>query len=226
MPPARFLSACSLAGGMVCTVGRRSAAGSLPTTGLGADWPSAAMPLEGGRWPRAMTPRSAQSAQLRPHRGRLLRNVTIPPPPHQRVTGGNVPMACCRQLQRCSHHPTDPCSRWQARHRQPVPHHPTHPVNRTHPIDAAAIGSVALVRLARAVLVPCVALVLTVAGYRPAAATPAAQPAPAPVAGDWAGRPLDCLTVRELRLQARAAGHRALARSGRRADLLAALGLA
>jgi hypothetical protein len=98
----------------------------------------------------------------------------------------------------------------------------------THPIDAAAIGAVGLVRLARAVLVPCAALVLTVAGYRPSAAAPAAQPAPAVVARDWAGRivPLDYLTVRELRLLARAAGHRALARSGRRADLLAALALA
>lgn len=121
-------------------------------------------------------------------------------------------------------------------------------MNRTHPIDAAAIGVVGLVRLARAVLVPCVALVLVVAGWQPsgpAAAAPvavAAEPAPlaallpdpagvlpagfeavAPVARDWAGRPLDCLTVRELRLQARAAGHRALARNGRRADLLAAL---
>jgi hypothetical protein len=99
----------------------------------------------------------------------------------------------------------------------------------THPIDAAAIGTVALARLARAVLVPVVALVLTVAGWQPsgtAAAAPVALAAPAAVAAvarDWAGRPLDSLTVRELRLQARAAGFRALARSGRRADLLAAL---
>jgi len=101
-------------------------------------------------------------------------------------------------------------------------------MSRTHPIESAAVGTVALVRLARAVVVPCVALVLTVAGWcpSPAAAAAAPAPAPAPVARDWAGRPLDCLTVRELRLQARAAGHRALARSGRRADLLAALALA
>jgi hypothetical protein len=110
-------------------------------------------------------------------------------------------------------------------------------MNRTHPIDAAAIGTVALVRLARAVLVPLVALVLVLAGWQPpihrpwagsAAAAPMAlaAPAPGPVARDWAGRPLDSLTVRELRLQARAAGFRALARSGRRADLLAALALA
>ena len=102
-------------------------------------------------------------------------------------------------------------------------------MTRPHPIEAAAVGTVALVRLARAVVVPCVALVLTVAGWctaSTAAVAPAAVAAPAPVARDWAGRPLDCLTVRELRLQARAAGHRALARSGRRADLLAALALA
>ena len=101
-------------------------------------------------------------------------------------------------------------------------------MTRTHPIEAAAVGSVALVRLARTVLVPCVALVLLLAGWQPAgspavAAVALAAPAPAPVARDWAGRPLDSLTVRELRLQARAAGFRALARSGRRADLLAAL---
>jgi hypothetical protein len=95
-------------------------------------------------------------------------------------------------------------------------------MNRTHPIDAAAIGAVGLVRLARAVLVPCVALVLTVVGWRPAgvaAAAPvalAAEPAPAPAS----------LTVMQLRQMARAAGHRALGRSGRRTELLAVLALA
>jgi hypothetical protein len=92
-----------------------------------------------------------------------------------------------------------------------------------------------LMCLARAVLLPCVALALTVAGYRPApaAAEAAVAAVAAPVARDRAGRaptlpvlPLECLTVRELRVQARAAGFRALARSGRRADLLAALELA
>jgi hypothetical protein len=97
-------------------------------------------------------------------------------------------------------------------------------MTRTHPIEAAAIGTVALVRLARTVLVPCVALVLTVAGWQPsgpAAAAPMAlaAPAPAPVA-------LAPLTVVQLRQLARQAGHRALARSGRRADLLAVLALA
>lgn len=95
-----------------------------------------------------------------------------------------------------------------------------------HPIEIAAVGAIAAARLARAVLVPLVALVLVLAGYRPATAAPAAPAAVAPVARDWAGRPLDCLTVRELRIQARAAGFRALARSGRRADLLAALAAA
>lgn len=62
-------------------------------------------------------------------------------------------------------------------------------------------------------------------GHRPAAPIAAAiETAPAaPIARDWAGRPFEALTVRELRLQARAAGHRALARSGRRAELLAVL---
>ena len=84
-----------------------------------------------------------------------------------------------------------------------------------HPIELAAVGAVAAVRLARAVLVPVLALVLVLAGYRPAAATvaPLVQPAAA-------------LTVVQLRQMARAAGHRALARSGRRVDLLAALALA
>jgi len=92
----------------------------------------------------------------------------------------------------------------------------------------------ATVRLAVALLVPCIALVLVLSGYRPAPAAPttvatllpAGSETVATVARDCAGRPLDCLTVRELRLQARTAGFRALARSGRRADLLAALAAA
>jgi hypothetical protein len=52
---------------------------------------------------------------------------------------------------------------------------------KTHPIDAAAIGAVALIRLARAVLVPCVALVLTVAGWSPA---PAAVASDIPMVSD------------------------------------------
>jgi hypothetical protein len=91
---------------------------------------------------------------------------------------------------------------------------------QTHPIEAAAIGAVALIRLARAVLVPVVALALTVAGYRPAPAAPATVAAVAPLVTGAS------LPVRELRQLARAAGHRALARNGRKADLLAALALA
>jgi hypothetical protein len=103
---------------------------------------------------------------------------------------------------------------------------------KTHPIDAAAIGAVALIRLARAVLVPVVALALTVAGYRPAPAAVASVAAPAAVASVAAPATVAppvavaSLPVRELRQLARAAGHRALARNGRRADLLAALALA
>jgi hypothetical protein len=117
-------------------------------------------------------------------------------------------------------------------------------MNRSiHPIDAAAIGTVALVRLARAVLVPCVALVLVLAGWQPpihrpwsgpAAVAAVALAAPAPERhGPWyvpdACVPIPgpaSLTVAQLRQLARAAGHRTLARSGRRADLLAVLALA
>ena len=104
---------------------------------------------------------------------------------------------------------------------------------RTHPIEAAAIAAVAAVRLVRAVAVPVVALALTVAGWRPAA--PAAVASMAAMVSDRihvAGLPVavatpaTALTVVQLRQLARAAGHRALARSGRRADLLAALALA
>lgn len=107
-------------------------------------------------------------------------------------------------------------------------------------IHALALAAIALEGAAaclRATLVPALALALTLAGYRPApaAAEPVAALPPvalspvvaalpaAPVARDWAGRPLEWLPVRELRQIARAQGHRALARSGRRADLLAVL---
>lgn len=112
------------------------------------------------------------------------------------------------------------------------------------PLLVACAAGLTVLRAARLVLVHVLALVLILAGYRPAPAAPTALPpagdgsaaalahenaerlpllGPARVARDWAGRPLDCLTVAELRLQARAAGHLALARNGRRADLLAAL---
>jgi len=106
---------------------------------------------------------------------------------------------------------------------------------KAHPIEIAAVAAVAVGRLVRAVAVPVVALALTVAGYRPAPAAPAAVASAAPMVLDRihvAGLPVAvatpaaALTVVQLRQLARAAGHRALARSGRRADLLAALALA
>ena len=89
---------------------------------------------------------------------------------------------------------------------------------------ALALVSIATEGLAwavRAVVAPGLALLLTVCGYRPTRpaqkAVKTAQPAPAP------SRSLEALTVAQLRQLARAAGHRALARSGRRAELLLAL---
>lgn len=117
-----------------------------------------------------------------------------------------------------------------------------------HALALAAIALEGAALCVRALLVPAVALVLTVAGYRPApaaaapvAALPPASVAAAPVAAlppaallidaspltaaeiQGIARPLERLTVRELRQIARGQGHKALARSGRRADLLAVL---
>jgi hypothetical protein len=90
--------------------------------------------------------------------------------------------------------------------------------------DLLAFAVLGCARLLRLALVHGVALVLLLTGYRPAVSAPARLlPAAATVRCDWAGRPLTCLTVTELRLIARAEGHKALARSGRRADLLAVL---
>ena len=75
----------------------------------------------------------------------------------------------------------------------------------------------AAARLARSILVPVVCLALTLAGWQPAQ-TSQPQPAAAPMSAAP-----DRLTVVQLRTMARQAGHRSLARSGRRADLLAAL---
>ena len=89
-----------------------------------------------------------------------------------------------------------------------------------HPIDGAAVATLALARLARAVLVPVIALALTVAGWQPAQ-TSQPQPAAAPMAA----APAPYVTVAQLRTMARTAGLRGLARNGCRADLIQALGL-
>jgi hypothetical protein len=100
---------------------------------------------------------------------------------------------------------------------------------------AAAIEAVAL--LLRPLVAHGLALLLTLAGWRPSPPNPAPVPlqlAPAPPAAPSipadpatataAPMPqLDALPVRELRVLARAAGHRALARSGRRQQLLEVL---
>ena len=104
-----------------------------------------------------------------------------------------------------------------------------------HPIELALVALLALGLAVRELAVGLVALVGTVASYgRPWRSAPAALPAlpAAPVApvapalhpiGEALAL-LAVLPVRELRTMARDAGHRRLARNGRRADLLAALG--
>ena len=87
-----------------------------------------------------------------------------------------------------------------------------------HPIESAAIGAAILARVLRCAVVPIVAVVLTVAGWQPGQT---AQPQPASMPA--ASLPVNSLTVAQLRILARQAGYRTLARSGRRADLLAAL---
>jgi hypothetical protein len=78
----------------------------------------------------------------------------------------------------------------------------------------------ALITIIRGLLVPLLALVLTLAGLRPrpplpAPAIPVVAPAMPSALGD--------LKVAELRRLARAQGLKALARRGRKADLLVAL---
>ena len=99
--------------------------------------------------------------------------------------------------------------------------------SQPHPIELAAAAALVLsqaLRVLAVALVALVALVLTLANYRPSPA-PVAAPVPTtPAAADRpAPAPLAALPVRELRHLARAAGHRQLARSGRRAELLLAL---
>lgn len=93
-----------------------------------------------------------------------------------------------------------------------------------HPVEVLLLVAVLALEaawlLARAALVPLVAVLLTVAGWRPATA----PPAPLALVATGLAEGLAAVPVRELRQLARAAGlPRQLSRSGRRADLLAAL---
>lgn len=102
-----------------------------------------------------------------------------------------------------------------------------------HPLELGLVCLLALGLAVRELAVGLIALVGAVASYgRPwpcaavAAAVPAAATA-APAAVHPIGERLAMLgqlPVKHLRVLAREAGHRQLARSGRRADLLAALG--
>lgn len=96
-------------------------------------------------------------------------------------------------------------------------------MKRHHPIESAAIGAVILARVLRSAVVPVIALILTVTGWQPGQ-TSQPQPASMPAASlPAASPPVNSLTVAQLRIMARSAGYRTLARSGRRADLLAVL---
>lgn len=112
--------------------------------------------------------------------------------------------------------------------------------NDPHPVELLMLAGLALGwaawQIARLLLVPVLALLLMLAGWRPAAAAPQAprlEEEPAAVAPlvlacsaeptAIAAPPLAALRVTELRALARAAGLPQLGRRGRRADLLAAL---
>ena len=122
--------------------------------------------------------------------------------------------------------------------------HTTH--TQAHPIELALVAGLAVALAVRELVAAAVALAGAVAGWRapgararaaavapaaPAAAVapaaPAAAVAPMAPAVNPIGERLAMygqLRVRELRAIARAAGHRELARSGRRLELLTALG--
>jgi hypothetical protein len=105
-------------------------------------------------------------------------------------------------------------------------------MNRTepHPLEVLAVGCWLTVEALAVVVAAVVALLLTLARWRPAAAAPVAPPPLAPavhplaVVAAAAAEALEPLTVAQLRRRARGAGlPRCLSRTGRRADLLAAL---
>ena len=72
-------------------------------------------------------------------------------------------------------------------------------------------------------LIAALALLLTLAGWRPAGPAPTLAPSPSPAPAPAPVAPLERLRVVELRALARDAGFPRLARSGRRAELLEAL---
>lgn len=103
-------------------------------------------------------------------------------------------------------------------------------------IGAGLIFVWCLVTIARSLLLPLLCLILVLLGWRPASShTPRRIESEAPVAPLPPASPalitapqrpvLADLKVADLRRMARMAGHRALARSGRKADLLAILAL-
>lgn len=103
-----------------------------------------------------------------------------------------------------------------------------------HPVELLLLLGLAVALAVRELSVALIGLAGAAAGWRapmaPATAPAEIERAPmapaAPMAhpiGDALAE-LGALTVRELRAMAREAGHRQLARNGRRADLLAALG--
>ena len=93
-------------------------------------------------------------------------------------------------------------------------------------IELCLVVCWSVVTIARGLLVPPLALLLTVAGWRP---SPALVIAPEALVGAPAAVPfapaLHSLKVVELRELARAKGLKALARSGRKTDLLTALAI-
>ena len=103
---------------------------------------------------------------------------------------------------------------------------------QAHPVELALVAGLAVALAVRELLAAAVALAGAVAGWRaPGPRARATAPAPAAAMAPAAVHPIGerlamygQLPVRELRAIARAAGHRGLARSGRRLELLSALG--
>lgn len=104
--------------------------------------------------------------------------------------------------------------------------------NELGAVELLLLAGMAVLQAAAAVAIPLVALLLTLAGWRPTARpTRPAEPAPAPAApaaahplaqlATTAAAALEPLTVAQLRRLARSAGlPRAISRNGRRAVLL------